>query len=89
MMMRRKWIIGMMTLIELEDADDASDVGSSSYMPDDDPDFGLMGEVAPLSFSTGGHFEPVFDFEGAYGTLESMPIIDTSEPLALAPVLLV
>ncbi|ONK80745.1 uncharacterized protein A4U43_C01F21240 [Asparagus officinalis] len=46
---------------------------------DDDPDFKAMGEVAPSSFSTGGQFKLVVDFERAFDALESMPAIDTTK----------
>ncbi|ONK78071.1 uncharacterized protein A4U43_C02F13990 [Asparagus officinalis] len=38
------------------------DIDVSSYIPDDEPDFGTMGEAVPVSFPTGGHFEPVVNF---------------------------
>ncbi|ONK72754.1 uncharacterized protein A4U43_C04F22820 [Asparagus officinalis] len=69
-------------LTEPEGVDDGGDV-------DDEPDFGAMGEVAPSLFSTRGHFEPVFDFEGAFRVLKLVSAIDITEAPTPAPIPLV
>ncbi|ONK56156.1 uncharacterized protein A4U43_C10F4720 [Asparagus officinalis] len=50
-------------LTEPDDTGDIGDIGGSSYMLDDEPDFEIVGEAMPTSFLASGHIEHVINFE--------------------------